>query len=565
MIEQHTFPTWPRLPRKRFQEKPTRRILGDQILVRNMSNAANDFLNNLIVREPAGRMPVYKALCHRWICDRWICDTPPLDSALQQGDLPLSRLLARHDQRYNKCWDDPLPQATWLVILRFAAANGHTNLVSSALKSLNPYGFTHDLQDWPDLPPALVGAARSGNSDIVKLLFKSTGIAAKEIQGPSMDQAIRAALVAGKHQVIDTFGNHVLRSVASEHQLSRYIAAYGKSELLLTAIRVYKQLHDPNPHPMYPHCFPIMLLATARVGNIENLRYLLSDPPSWPMSIDQNVLQMAIRKGHCDIVKLLLQHYPREAGDSLALTNALLHTAAEYGRLEVAEFLLGHGARPCRTAINIAVSRNNNDVVQLLIQALINDGTHVSKELAAQSIFSAIAHCNGSILHWLHTLSPTPVSDVYKAAGFGDLSCVKYLLHQAPPYNPPQGLLVAALVGAAEVGNVHIVKYLLRQVIDINVADPWLAASKNGHTVVLELLLNYRIPDKAVLSKAVQLAGRANHIAVVILLMHHGAVWNGDCGAVGNGDCEPVVRAVVSAFGRGGELPEIGAPASRRR
>lgn len=563
IIQRHTFSSWPRLPRDKFQERPNRKVPGDQILVRGAGNAANDFLNRLILRDPAGRMPVYQALLHRWVYD-----IPPLESALQRGDLRLSRLLARYDRRYRRVWAEPLTETTWQVILRFAAANGHHDLVSTALENLSAgYSFTANLPGWPDLPPALVGAARSGDCYIINRLMNSARLAAEETTGPSMEQAIWAALVAGKLEVIDTLGYRTVSCVASKGRLSKYIAGYGHPQQLRDAISVYRGHDIPGLLPvqcstwgdglMYPLCFPTMLVATARVGNVENLKCLLSDPPSRPLSINQNVFHMAARMGHCDIIQILLEHYPGGITNTYGLLGELFHTAAYYGKLAVAEFLLEHGALPSRTDIHTAVVRNNSAVVQVLLKGLIIDDSPQSIDLAHQCALCAIAHCDLWLLRWLHTQSPDPALDIRKAAGFGNLAVVKYLLHQAPPYRPSPALISAALVGAAEVGNVQIVQYLLTCGIEVGDAEPWLVAATNGHVEVLQLLLRCGPPERSVMNQAARLAARANHLGVVVLVMRHGAMWNGDC--------DPVVRAVVSAFVSGGELPEIGAAASRKR
>lgn len=565
IIQRHTFPSWPRLPLYKFQEWPNRKVPGDQILVRGAGNAANDFLNKLILRDPTGRMQVYQALLHRWVYD-----IPPLESALQRGDLRVSRLLARYDHRYRGVWAEPLAETTWQVILRFAAANGHHDLVSTALEHLSAgYSFTANLPGWPDLPPALVGAARSGDCDIINRLMNSARLATEETSGSSMEQAIWAALVAGKLEVIDTFGYRTVSCVASKGRLSKYIAGYGHPQQLRDAISVYRGHHIPasslpvqcstwGDGLMYPYCYPTMLLATARVGNVENLKCLLSDPPSQPLSISYSVFQMAARMGHCDIIQILLEHYyPGAITNTYGLLRVLFHTASSYGKRAVAEFLLEHGALPSRDNINTAASGNNSAVVQVLLKGLINDDSPQSIDLAHQCALSAIGHCDLWLLRWLHTQSPNPALDIRTAAGFGNLAVVKYLLHQAPPYRPSPALISAALVGAAEVGNVQIVQYLLTCGIEVGAAEPWLVAATNGHVEVLQLLLGCGLPARNVMNQAARLAARANHIGVVVLVMHHGAMWNGDC--------DPVVRAVVSAFGSGGELPEIGAAASRRR
>ncbi|KAL0638999.1 Protein kinase protein rad53 [Maublancomyces gigas] len=564
IVQAHTFAAWPRVPRNKFQLHCTQRIPGDQIIVRGVSNAANDFLNNLIVREPTSRMPVYTALRHNWICN-----TTPLESALQRGDLPLSRLLARLDFRYQHVWADPLPGDVSEVVLRFAAANGHRDLAALVLQTIPADYSPPLLTNWPNTSHALIGAAKIGNLAIIDLLLNSDWYVRQDVSGLVLQHAAEAALLAGHNHVLLVLMPRIPLRVACGARFSGLIAGHSDRIILLAVIDRYKQysvcllsgvvsfgVNIGGGSPAYQHWFPTMLLSAARRGNIANLQLLLSDPPSSPLQIADQVLQTAASLGYLPIVRLLLEHFPTEIGVTTARLDAGLNNAVVTGHVDVVQYLLARGALPCSTAIGEAVWQNHKGVMRLLTRVLIHENTSPRVSTARRVSDEAIAHCDLWRLRWPETSPLNWISNIHKAAATGDLQVVQFLLQLNHPPEERNVLLSAALVGAAEAGQTRIVQYLHTAGIDIKNPEPWCRAAYNGHVAVLELLLGCGKPPATVLAEAVRLAVKAGHIGVVILLLDHGAVWNGPA--------EPVLIGVLAAFARGRALPQIGAPASRR-
>lgn len=98
-------------------------------------------------------MSAHQALRHTWICPEI---TNPLNSALEQGDLPLSQLPATHDRRYNQAWKGSLSPEISQIVLRVAAANGHYELVRLAVQGMpKEYDFSYRIPRW-SAKPALV-------------------------------------------------------------------------------------------------------------------------------------------------------------------------------------------------------------------------------------------------------------------------------------------------------------------------------------------------------------------------------------------------------------------------
>lgn len=549
-VEKHTFPGWPRLHLPRFQEHPTRRIPGDQIIVRDASNEANHFLMNLIVRDPLIRMSVHRALQHPWICK-----TTPLESALRAGDLTLSRLLACHDPRYGQVWDDSPPDDVRQIILRFAAANGHRHIVAAALPTIpTQWTLAAQVPGWPNIPHSLIGAAQNGHLDIVKDILLFNRVAAGNVSGEILVKALVAALQAGHHHVVSLLVRRVPSDLLFTSSIRKDVVSYGDRSIMAAIVEPYIEFwrHLP-PWPKSSRSFRRMVLAVARAGRIDNLQFLISHLPPWPLAIESEVLMMAARSGHDHILQLLLERCPAELRTDPLLLPNLLNRAAAGGHIAAVEYLVKCGALPAREAIAAAVSRNYRAVVQLLLKALIADGSPRSIDIARSTITTAIAHCDLSLLQWHNSPSLTHVSDIHKAALHGDLAVVAFLLTQDWPTRDTHA---AALVGAAEGGHTDIIEYLYTQGLDITNPEPWCRAAQNGHSSVLQLLLRYGETNRATMTDAVGLAVSAGHIGVVVLLLSRGAVWNGSC--------EPLMGTVVAAFASGVARPEIGAAASRR-
>lgn len=445
-VEKYTFPAWPRLLLSQFQifNKPL--WGGDQILVRGVTFEANDFLSKMIVRSPSRRMSVYAALQHPWICD-----TTPLESALRQGDIPLSRRLAGRDPRYRHAWADPLPRDVIHVILRFAAANGHRSLLTDALQHLRrmtslerahwPY-----LVDWPNTSSPLIGAATSGHLEIVNRLLQCLPVEGRS--GEILLQALQASIKAGHRDIQSVLLPLVQPGQFGTHEWCRLVAGYMDLPTLITTIEGYQKKSTTKSGLVrvdidcfgYRVFFPTMLTAAMENGKIENIEYLLSDPLARQMLLKAHIIYQAARIGRVDVVQLLLESYTSELRITPTDREQALDIAVEKGNLEVVRYMLDRAVRPRRDTVERAVLQKNRALVQLLLNALIQQNSEASTAMAREWALRAIPSCNVMILRWLDNLpslvgvpsSTGQVSsralDISDAAVAGDLKVVRYLL-----------------------------------------------------------------------------------------------------------------------------------------
>lgn len=570
MIERYKFPIWSRLPRDSFQIGSNWLRNGDKIVVRGVSNAANDFLSNLIVRNPASRFSVYAALQHNWICD-----TTPLESALRRGDLPLSRLLARRDHRFKHDWPDRLPTDVCRVVLRFAAAHGHSQLVSHIVQTTRDLYISRVPPGWPNTSHPLIGAAKGGHLEIVNYLLNCALIPKSQISGEILLLALQAALYAGHQQIESVLLPLVPPIMVRTHIFSALIAGYKDRATLITAIEQYTDKSTSRSGLVrvdvdclgYRLFFPTMLSSAMKTGNIDNIQHLLSDPPSRLDSVKPNIFETAVSIGRRDVVQLFVQSYEKELKITESVLKCQLSVAVSNGHLGVVEYLLSIGTPPFARCIEEAVLKKNKALVQLLIKALIQNGSPPSIEIAQEWTLRAIPLCDVSLLTWLdNTPLPPHLSNISgvtsnhalhisDAANGGDLEVVRYLLRNKRAYSGPTSLQGMALVGAAMAGHIDIVRYLCSEGIDLTAREPWRVCARNGHVKVLELLLRRGKPDRGVLDQAMGIAAKAGHLDVVMVLLNNGAWWNGLC--------DPLIGGVLAAFTHRGK-PVIGAQAISR-
>ncbi|KAL0639016.1 hypothetical protein Q9L58_001897 [Maublancomyces gigas] len=493
IIEKYKFPSWNRVHRDSFQNISHWQKNGDKIIVRGVSNSANNFLNNLIVRDPAGRISAYAALQHNWICD-----TTPLEDIYT----------------------------------------------------------SHTPPGWPNTSHPLIGAAQGGHLEIVNYLLKSGVIPKSEISGEILLLALQAALQAGHHQIESVLLQLVPPIMVRTHLFSAIIAGYKDCATLITTIEQYKDKSTSRSGLVrvdvdclgYRLFFPTMLSSAMETGNIDNIRHLLSDPPSRLELVKPNIFETAVSIGRRDVVQLLVQSYEKELKITRNLLKGNLSVAVRNGHLGVVQYLLSFGALPDRGSIEKATLEKNKALVQLLIKALIHNGSPQNIETAQELALRAIPLCDV----WLLTNRDLNISD---AANGGDLEVVRYLLPGGRPHSGPTNLQTMALVGATMGGHIDIVRYVCSEGIDLTSREPWDVCAQTGHMKVLEFLLQCGQPDRGVLDQAMGIAAKAGHLDVVMVLLNNGAWWNGLC--------DPLIGSVLAAFKNRGRTV-IGAQAISR-
>lgn len=505
-------------------------------------------------------------------------------SALRQGDIPLSRLLAGRDPRYKHTWADPLPIDVVHVILRFAAANGHPNLLTDVLQQHLPRTLSAIqqfhwpyLEDWPNTSSSLIGAAKSSNLEIINLLLQCPWLPECERSEGILFQALRTAVQAGHQRIQSVLLPLIQPAQFSTHEWCRLVAGYMDLTSLITTIERYQKKSTSISGLArvdidcfgYRVFFPTMPTAAMKSGKIESIKHLLSDPLARQMLLNARVVQQAAGIGRLDVVQLLMESYTTELEITATVRERVFDIAARKGHLEVVRYMLAHGVLPDRDTIQQAVLRKNRALVQLLLNSLIQENSQSSIAMAREWALCAIPSCNVGILRWLDNL-PSSVGppnttgevssrgvDICAAARAGDIDVVRYLLKNKQPYSLSTTLRSMALIGAIKGGHRHIIKDLCSGDIDLTAREPWRVAARKGHVSILKLLLQSGRPLQGVMDQMLGVAATAGHLDAVMFLLNDGALWNGPCG--------PIIRGVLAAFGhRGGVLPEIGGPASRR-
>ena len=186
---------------------------------------------------------------------------------------------------------------------------------------------------------------------------------------------------------------------------------------------------------------------------------------------DITPLQWAARKGHTEVVKVLLDNEAdvnaRRHQDGVTA----LHIAAQNGHVEVVKLLLDNKADPNAstatdgsTALHIAAWNGHAEVVKVLL----NHG----------------ADMNASY-------NDDDITAVYIAAHNGHLEVVRALLENKTDVNPSSHSGPSAVLSAAQNGHAEVVKLLLDSEADANASrlTALCIAAYNGHVQVVKTLL----------------------------------------------------------------------------
>jgi len=116
------------------------------------------------------------------------------------------------------------------------------------------------------------------------------------------------------------------------------------------------------------------LLDAARYGDLEDVQAILKENPGLVDYQDEygsSPLLMAAGNGHCDVIKVLIEH-KANINSSNSSQNTPLHWAALNGHLEAVKLLIAAGADVTtknfrkRTALEEALDRNHTPICDLL-------------------------------------------------------------------------------------------------------------------------------------------------------------------------------------------------------
>ena len=290
----------------------------------------------------------------------------------------------------------------------------------------------------------------------------------------------------------------------------------------------------PNTEPIFPEhkptvkdCSPLFnaLCAAAWMGHEDLVRRLLQEgaDPNLEDGYFRPPLQQAARKGHCNIVLLLL-----EAGANINLgysrprdpqKKGALYFASRYGHEKVVDLLLTPIYRLsfltsiADSAVYPAIQGGYQHLVQKLIERpKINKHLSLAK-IGECMLFEACVSDQDEVLRWLlldkHGLRDRLLEHpkfLQRAALHGRISIIRLLLDYGV------NRFGSALANAAKNGHVEVAKLLLdtpgEQIDRLAMVNgqrpfrynptthpidqlPLYWASKNGHTSMVKLLLEY--------------------------------------------------------------------------
>ncbi|KAJ7155702.1 ankyrin repeat domain-containing protein [Mycena filopes] len=230
-------------------------------------------------------------------------------------------------------------------------------------------------------------------------------------------------------------------------------------------------------------------------------------------------LVSAAARGHCDLVKLLVNSGARVNAQSEGYSNAL-YSAALKGSKEIVQLLIEHGAEVNAqggnygNALQAAALNGNKEIVQLLLEhrAEVNaQGGNYGNALQA-------------------------------AAVKGSKEVVQLLIECEAEVNAHGGEHGNALQAAAYPGHKEIVQLLLEHRAEVNALGGWFgnalqAAAVNGSKEIVQLLIEHGAEVKSQggpYGNALQAAAYWGHKKIVQLLLEHRAEVNAQGGQYGN-------------------------------
>ena len=446
------------------------------------------------------------------------------------------------------------------AFLRDAAPQGDVTRVNSLLT--RQYA-----QRWDT---ALIEATRSKNFDAVRALLRSGvnvdltnpfGVTALMIAAELGHTEIARMLIKNRANVnhVDNFGLSPLILAASN----------GHVELVQSLINYGANFEQPCHSP------PMDAVGQALIaGHNELVRFLTEfgtrnmDLVTYFDSVGSTALMIAIRRGHLDVVRLLIETGMKTDFTNPSFVSGLVF-AAKTGQVDIVRFLIGQGA-PINygsEALHVAAAHGHTEIVNLLLtfgadvhqadvwewspllyaaekghldvcRLLIQHGAHVD-DVNGQgftSLWLAIHNNHIDVVNLLlqHGASLDLANHdgntaLSLAAKQGHIDIVRFEYgageNQGNIFGRP------ALLEAACNGFTEIVLLLLEKGANVNHADntgiPALhLAAANGHTEVVNLLLTFgadiHLEDVWGLTSLFPAIIR-NHLDVVKLLLQHGA------------------------------------------
>ncbi len=171
----------------------------------------------------------------------------------------------------------------------------------------------------------------------------------------------------------------------------------------------------------------------------------------------------------------------------------LLYTAAEYNRVDIAEFLLQNGAE-INDTICISSLKGHLDMIKLLVK----NGADINK-----------------------TTERYKMTPIYLSINYGHLEVAEFLIESTPNFEFDDGQLSNVIYNICEVGNTEVLKFLVSQGINLNDYDHdhqlLCITAYRGHKEIIEFLLEsgIEIPELTSRHNPIYTACIAGHLNIV--------------------------------------------------
>ena len=349
--------------------------------------------------------------------------------------------------------------------LSIAVQKGHVKVVQYFIEEREMQALAN--------PSLLFIAARYGSTEVVQYLMKEGLLVDVENLQSMTDDAMEMAARNGHVTTVkclSTLG-------ATKKDVSLLIAAHeGHVEVMSYLLDQEGMDHDTcHPHK-FKSATPLILAANN--GHLAAVRYLVGkgadkskgDTDGW------NALHFATSEGHLDVMQYLVNE-GSDTSASAKNSETALHIAAQYacsrwnGRLATASYLVQQGADMEKTKVGVsplgvAAQYGNLEVVQYLVSTGAQFDCHYPP--------------------------------LYMAAQAGYLAIVQYLCAQGERIvNIGSFYDESPLYAAAKNGHVDVVLYLTENGADVNKATrvtgwtPLHIAAQKGHAEIVTCLMNW--------------------------------------------------------------------------
>ena len=258
-------------------------------------------------------------------------------------------------------------------------------------------------------------------------------------------------------------------------------------------------------------------------------------------------LHSASRRGHADVVELLLQYGADVDIEEAETLWTPLHFAAQNGELEICRLLLEYGATIDKTTnqqetpLHVTSRSGNLEIARFLIEQGADITSRHNRGWTPLHMASRHGHLDlveifleGDVDINSHEGTPLNL-----ASASGNLEVARFLIEHGAEVNCSDKRGWTPIHSAARNGHLENVQLLLNHGTDVQVRNrdqetPLILASQGGHVDVSRLLIGHQADIHTVSNSGwepLHFASRYGHAGIVQLLLDHGAdvnVWTAD-------------------------------------